>query len=147
FKRANTTTYEDGLMFNQLLEYGMNPKEIAIRLNVSLTRVEVALESAKVFKPETQRMIRSVGAGASRSKEFTEGKAIPAHLAAEVLALKHQQKLSHKETRKLLEIVMKKRLSGKHIRHAAKLTKGQDLSLEEIIEKAEDSVLVRVEFA
>lgn len=130
-KRQNTSVSEDGRMFQKLLDYGLNRKEIAVRLGVSENRVETALDVFNQFPDELKKNIVNTGHGAK-----TKPGTVSASMAFHINNTRKSQGLNRSETRKLIHYAAQGGVNMAQIASIAPLMKS-GLSIQKAIETVE----------
>lgn len=130
-KRKNTTVAEDGCAFLRLQEAGLSKREIAVRLGISVLRVDTAIDIIQKFPKDFHAVIVNSGTGHTASRV---GK-ISATAALNVNTLRKKFKLDKKQTTSLLNNMRSGQLnSSQTVEVGALLGIGQ--SIDKAISKA-----------
>jgi len=116
-KRQNTTVAEDGRIFQALLNRKLTTKEIAARLGVSETRIELGLEVFNDVPKEFQAKIVN-RTGGHKPKHMIS--ATSAHM---ILNIRKTYGLNRKQTRALMNYAAIDGSSTQHMSHIAPLLK------------------------
>lgn len=116
-KRQNTTVAEDGRMFQALKDSGLKVTEIAARLDVSVVRIETALEVFNEIPKEYHWVILNRTTG----KKITN--TISASAAQAVLNVRKSHGLSKRQTKSLLDFAKEDDTSIQHLTKIAPLMK------------------------
>ncbi len=136
-KRANTSTYEDGRMFDSLMARGLTKSELAAKLGISAVRVETALEVFKRIPTEFQKKVvfNRVANG--------KGGTVSATAAGMVLNIQKTLGLSKADTSKLLQYTSQDNSSIEHIRKIAPLIK-EGYTVDAALEYAKHYKVIRM---
>ena len=133
FKRQNTTLAEDGRMFRILKDRGLSNHEIAARLEISVLRVDAALEVLEVIPEDFHRkIIYTAPGGKKRVKDH-----IPASTAIAILNARKQFGLNRQQTRAVLNYAADNKPSVEQIGKIGPLIKS-GVSIQEAIERVAD---------
>lgn len=116
-KRRNTTMYEDGVAFRDLVDTGLTPGEIAVRLDISKVRVQGALSAAGVLTEEEQkRVVHNVGGGKNKPRGV-----VGSSTAIALVNLTKKKKLSRSQARKLFKEAKEGNVTDANLKHVADL--------------------------
>jgi ParB/RepB/Spo0J family partition protein len=116
-KRQNTTVSEDGRIFQALLDRGLTKEEVAVRLGISVQRVELALE---VFNTVPKEFHKSIINRVSGVKPKGKISATSAHA---ILNMRKTYRLNRRQTRALMQFASEDDTSVNHLQHVAPLLK------------------------
>jgi ParB/RepB/Spo0J family partition protein len=137
-KRTNTSAFEDGRMFNSLIERGLTESELAAKLGISVPRVQTALEIFRQIPKDFQKKV--VFAKKGNTKEGT----VAASSASIILNIKKSLHLTQKDTSKLLTFASTDKTNKMQLQQIAPLVK-RGYSVEEAIQYAEHYKPVRLD--
>lgn len=131
-KRQNTTLPEDGRIFQKLKDLGLKIPEIAARVGVTTTRIELALDAFHEIPKEYHKKLQNVG---------HQGPRKPGHISAytsfEVMKLRKVHGLNRDQTRRILDFAKDEGAGVDQLRMMAPMLK-DGISLEEAIGLVKD---------
>lgn len=130
-KRQNVSVTEEGRLYLVFIERGLTAKEIAARLNIPFTRVEVALDAVHHVPKELASKIVNRAQGVKAPKG-----AISASAYATIASLRRSEGLNRSQFRSLLEYAQKEDTTSYHISAVAPLVK-RGFTILEAVESAQ----------
>lgn len=138
-KRVNTSVGEDGRMFLLLKDRGMSIHEIATRLDISVIRVETAIEVCDHVDADIRPHI------VNRVSGIKKPNTISATAANTILNLRKMHSLNREQTRTLLKYAQKDDTTIAHVQKVAPLM-GLGHTIESAIERSEslDRICINV---
>lgn len=131
FKRQNTSVAEDGRMFKLLINRGLNAKEIAARLDVTVQRIHTALEIIDILTPEMQKKVHYRAPGTPSNKLADR---VSATAAVAILNMRKTAGLSRAQTREVFTYASRSTPSNAQIAKIGPLVKS-GVSIEDAIEQ------------